>query len=85
MKKRSFTYREIATFCQEMALMLHAGIGVAAGMDLLMQEETDRQWSQTLSGMLKTMDEGEPFSTAMKRENCFPTYMTIDFTAYKCF
>lgn len=76
MKKKEFTYREISLFCQEMALMLHAGIGTAEGLGLLAEEETDPRWRAVLSGMAQQADEGIPFSDLIRNTEGFPSYMT---------
>ena len=69
------TYGEIADLCRRLAMLLHAGIGIADGVFLLAQEETSQ-----LGGLLKTigtqMDEGEPLSAAMEKSGAFPGCVT---------
>lgn len=76
MKKKEFAYHEIALFCQEMALMLHAGIGTAEGLGLLAEEETDARWRTVLSDMARQAEEGVPFSDLIRNAEGFPSYMT---------
>ena len=76
MRKRSFSYRETADFCREMALMLHSGIGVTEALGLLEEEENDLQWRSMLSQLAQLTSDGEPFSEAIKRSGAFPAYMT---------
>ena len=76
MKKNQFSYREISLFCQEMALMLHAGIGISEGLGLLAVEDTDPQRKTVLSTMAQQADEGVPFSDTIRDSGVFPSYMT---------
>ena len=73
--RKQFTHREIADFCREMALMLHAGIGAAEALGLLRDEEKSLRWSGVLSTMADLTDGGAPFSEAIKESNSFPAYM----------
>ena len=76
MKKKEFSYREISLFCQEMALMLHAGIGTAEGLGLLAEEEIDSRRKIILSEMARQADEGMPFPDIIRTIAVFPSYMT---------
>lgn len=76
MKKNQFTYHEIALFCQEMALMLHAGIGTPEGLGLLAEEETNAHWRAILTKMAEQADQGLPFSEIIRNTEGFPSYMT---------
>jgi len=73
--RKQFTHREIADFCREMALMLHAGIGAAEALGLLRDEEKSLRWSGVLSTMADLTDGGAPFSEAIKESSSFPAYM----------
>lgn len=72
---KQFTHREIADFCREMALMIHAGIGAAEALSLLRDEEKSPRWHDVLSAMAELTDAGTPFSEAIKTSDRFPTYM----------
>lgn len=76
MGTRGFEHRDLAVFCQEMALMLHAGIGVAEGLELLAEEEKDPRWHAVLSDMARRAGEGMPFADVVRETGGFPAYMT---------
>ena len=76
MKKKEFTYLELAAFCREMALVLHAGIGAAEGLSLLAEEERDTRWKALLTQMAARADEGETFSAIIGETGAFPVYMS---------
>lgn len=65
------TYGEIADLCRRLAMLLHAGIGVADGVFLLAEEET-QQTRALLKDIGTRMDEGAPLSAAMEHSEAFP-------------
>ena len=65
---------EIADLCRELALLLHAGAGVADGLCLL-AEESPRQKDHLL-GLADRMDEGAPLSKALEQSGRYPAYVT---------
>lgn len=75
MKHRELTYREIAYFCQEIALLMHAGVGSGDSLALLAEEEKDPVWNKMFAEMAKQADEGKSLSEIVKEAECFPVYM----------
>jgi len=69
------TYGEIADICRHLAMLLHAGIGIADGVFLLAQEET-QQLRELLQNIGAQMDEGESLSAAMENTDAFPGCVT---------
>ena len=69
------SYDEIAYFCRQLALLLHAGIGAADGVFLLAEEETGT-YQSFLKELGKQMDGGEHLSVAMERCGAFPASFT---------
>lgn len=69
------SYDEIAYFCRQLALLLHAGIGAADGVFLLAEEETGT-YQSFLKELGKQMDGGEHLSVAMERCGAFPGSFT---------
>ena len=69
------TQVEIADFCRRLAMLLHAGIGIADGVFLLAEEETE-----PIRGLLQNlgsqMDEGKMLSEAMANSGAFPACVT---------
>lgn len=76
MKKKEFSNREIALFCQELSLLLHAGIGTAEGLGLLHEEESDPNRKAILAELAELSDEGMPFPDVIRTVGAFPSYMT---------
>lgn len=73
--KKQFTHRELADFCREMALMLHAGIGAAEAIGLLCGEDSSPRLHTVLTRMAKLTDGGTPLSEAIAQAGAFPAYM----------
>ena len=69
------TQVEIADFCRRLAMLLHAGIGIADGVFLLAEEETE-----PIRGLLQNlgsqMDTGKMLSEAMADSGAFPACVT---------
>lgn len=65
------TYRQTATFCRALALLLHAGIGLAEGMFLLCEEESG-DMKTLLEKLGNRMNGGMTFSQAMEQTGAFP-------------
>ena len=71
----NMTQDQIAALCRQLALLLHAGIGVADGVFLLSEEETD-QMRALLQKLGSCMDEGKSLSEAMTESGAFPGCVT---------
>ena len=76
MKSLELSNLEIAYLCRELALLLHAGIGEANALYLLMEETDDKQMQTLLNTMARQMDEGCFLSEAFRQAGCFPAYIT---------
>lgn len=72
---RQLNYREIAAFCQELAWLVHSGVRVGDGLNLLAEEEKEEAWKACLSKMAEQADEGLPLSEIIKNAECFPVYV----------
>ncbi len=72
---RQLNYREIASFCQELAWLVHSGVRVGDGLNLLAEEEKEGAWKACLSKMAEQADEGLPLSDIIKNAECFPVYV----------
>lgn len=69
------THREIADFCRQLALLVHAGIGIGDGVFLLAEEETG-DFCVLLKDLGTQMDKGEKLSAAMENCGAFPECVT---------
>lgn len=72
---RQLTYSEIAAFCQELAWLVHSGVRVGDGLNLLAEEETEEAWKSCLAAMAEQADDGLPLSEIVKNAGCFPVYV----------
>ncbi len=66
----------VSSFCLEMALLLHAGIGTEDGLYLLAEDEDDKKTKQMLTGLADKVSEGQPFSDVIREEGSFPKYVS---------
>ncbi len=76
MKKRMLSNEYISSFCLELSLLLHAGIGTEDGLYLLMEDESVRSNKKMLSQMAEKISEGRPFSAALRESGRFPKYVS---------
>ena len=76
MKHTTLSHSEIALFCQELSLLLHAGVEPGSGLLLLAQDTTDPAIRQLLTELTDMTDEGLPLSEALKRSEAFPAYVS---------
>lgn len=72
---RQRNYHEIASFCQELAWLVHSGVRVGDGLNLLAEEEKEEAWKLCLVKMAEQADEGLPLSEIVKQAECFPGYV----------
>ena len=75
MKKKILSNEYISSFCLEMSLLLHAGIGIEDGLYLLSEDESDKKNKKMLTDMAELLSEGKPFSEAIRESGRFPKYV----------
>ncbi len=73
---RKLAYCEIAGFCQELAWLVHSGVRVGDGLNLLAEEEKEEAWKKCLATMAEQADEGQNLSEIIKNAGCFPMYVS---------
>jgi len=61
--------------CSEMAMLLDAGLTVSDSFHVLREDEPDKDSKAIMQGIIDRLEEGEPFSTALKSSDLFPRYM----------
>lgn len=66
---------EIASFCQELAWLVHSGIRIADGLFWLAEEEKEEAFRNCLLQMAQQAEEGLALSEAVKQAGCFPVYV----------
>lgn len=75
MGQRALSYREIAYFCQELSMLIHAGVSVGDGLALLSEEERDEMWKERFTEMARQSDAGKALSEIVREAGVFPNYM----------
>ncbi len=77
MKKsnKMLDYSELNIFCEQIAMVLKAGISVYEGICILHEEATSRFEKDMLQGIIDSMDEGIAFPDALEKSGYFPKYM----------
>ena len=69
---KNVSNEEIASLCQELSMLLHAGIGMGDALCLLSEEGGNQN---LLSGLAERVDYGVPLSAALKESGRFPVYV----------
>lgn len=75
MKRNTLSNDFLSSFCMELSLFLHAGIGVSDGLHLLLDDQLDNDTSELLQSIADSMDEGVSLSEALRQTERFPAYM----------
>ena len=76
MKQTILSHSEIAQFCQELSLLLHAGVEPGSGLILLAEDTADSSMHTLLNQLASLTDDGFPLSEALKRSGAFPSYVS---------
>ncbi len=74
---RMLTNSQLSLFCEELSLIVKAGITVSEGLYIMREETEDKSDKEMLSNMIDSVESGSPLSEAMVKTKIFPTY-TID-------
>lgn len=75
---RILSYTELASFFENMGMMVKSGISVSEAVSLLKEEtpETDKTLHAALETMTDKLSMGWPLEDAMKESGAFPSYAT---------
>ena len=76
MRTKKLSNLEIADLCRELALLIHAGVGIGDGLVLLQEEEQEPAYKAMLSEMAQQMDAGAFLSQAMEETGKFSAMVT---------
>ena len=74
MKQTVLSNMEISQICQELAVLLHAGVMLGDGLALLAQEESGRT-GELLAEIGRHVDQGETLAAALRESKAFPSYV----------
>ena len=74
MKRSVLGNIEIAQICQELSILLHAGVMLGDGLSLLAQEEGGKT-GELLAEIGRYVDQGETLASALRESKAFPSYV----------
>lgn len=69
------TNSEIASFCQQMAMILHAGISAYEGISIMQEDNKDALLKPILHSIQEELLVGQTFYDALLKADAFPSYM----------
>lgn len=75
-KQSKIPAAELAIFCQELYQLVQSGLPIADGLNMLLEDETDRRTKAWLAPLCAHAEEGMPLAQAMRQTEAFPDYMT---------
>lgn len=75
-KQSKIPAAELAIFCQEPYQLVQSGLPIADGLNMLLEDETDRRTKAWLAPLCAHAEEGMPLAQAMRQTEAFPDYMT---------
>lgn len=72
--KKELTNQEMAMFCDQIAMILDAGISPAEGVAIMIEDTEDIDGKIILNSIYERVEEGESFHSALEATNVFPKY-----------
>ena len=75
MGQKKLTNAYLSALCLEMSMLLHAGIAIRFGVEMMLDDEPDKDGKLVLQGLLDGLDEGGGLADAMIKSKHFPPYM----------
>lgn len=74
-EQKTLSNEEIASFCNQTALLFQAGITPAESMNILLSDVKSQKGKELLTSILNVCKQGEPFHKALASTNVFPDYV----------
>jgi len=75
MKHKALGAPYLSAFCLEISLFLHSGISINDGLNMLMEEDNDKDSKRLMTDLFNATERGQLFSEAIEEAGCFPNYM----------
>lgn len=75
MKKRMLGNLEIASFCDQLAMIIGAGLPAYEGISILMDDAPDKETKEVLQSIYEPLETGCPFYEALEKSGVFPKYV----------
>ena len=74
-QKKQLSKQEIASFCDQMSMIIKAGITPKDGLELMLSDSKDAATKAVLEELLIYSRQGDPFSSCVKSSGYFPNYV----------
>lgn len=74
-RNRQLSQAEISAFCQQIAMVVSAGLPTYYGISILRDEAVDEQTQNLLTQIYSPMEDGTPLYQALQATGRFPEYM----------
>ena len=74
-RKKRLANADISAFCEQLALVMKAGISMQEGLLLLLEDAQDAAGAETIRAMADEMERGGSFAQALRAAGVFPGYM----------
>ncbi len=72
---KKLTNEELASFCSQVAILLHAGITPTEGIRILLSDTTDAHSRALLQAIIDHVNEGNSFAESLEYVGVFPDYV----------
>ena len=72
---KKLTHDETAYFCEQLALMLNAGMQLSSGIEVLCEDIDDKRIISICSSLLDDLNNDETLAQAMESSTVFPDYV----------
>ncbi|HOQ00669.1 MAG TPA: type II secretion system F family protein [Acetivibrio clariflavus] len=73
--KQKVKTNDLAIFCRQFSIVLQAGVPIAAALDVLRQQTTNKTLRDCISSIYDDIQRGIALSNAMKKHDVFPELM----------
>ena len=74
-KKHFLSNREIAAFCDQLSMVISAGIPIYEGISILLDDASDEETRLVLSSINTPLESGSSFHEALVQSGYFPKYV----------
>lgn len=72
---RQLTNRETASFCEQLAWLVHSGVGLGEGLRLMAEDEAQEMRKAVYAQAADALEEGHSLAKVLKEAGCFPDYV----------
>ncbi len=73
--QRKLNNEELASFCSQISILLHAGITPTEGIRILLSDTTDSSSKQFLQAIIDGINSGSSFAESLEATGVFPNYL----------